>query len=686
VPLLELRDLSVRIGSGERAVAAVSNVDLELEPGEVVGLVGESGAGKTMVARAVTGLLPTTAVSSGELLFAGRDVLRMTEPELRRHRGEGAALCFQQPRSALSPVRTAGDQVADRLRVHGGDRWTPLDLFRAVGIRNPAQRLGAYPHELSGGMAQRVMISLALACSPKLLVADEPTTGLDVTLARNILALLRRAATEEERGVLIISHDLAAIAEVCDRIAVMYAGTLAEAGPTAEVLRAPGHPYTVALLDSAPDISGVPIHTVPGTMPALAAPPDSCPFAPRCPRAEEVCVVDRPGLVPVGEGQRAACHFAVEVKERGLAAARRQNGSTPAAATLAEGARLLELERVEVVYRSRFTRRGHRALRGVSLTLDRGETVGIVGESGCGKSTLARVALGLVKTSAGTVRLSGVELSGLSGHALRRERRRMQMVFQDPFDTLNPRRSVEQTLADSLRLLRLGPRETDSRIDEALERVGLDRGLRARRRHELSGGQAQRVGIARALVPDPDLVVFDEPTSALDVTVQAQILELIQSLTSDRRRGHLFISHDLAIVRSICDRVAVLYLGKIVEAGPAERVFERPLHPYTRALLASAPSLKGTRIGAPVQLRDELEDTDSDLGCPLAPRCPFALERCVAETQVLTAYESGHVAACWRVPDIEGRAGSAEPLEDLAALGEQRDLRTAAGLDEIERR
>jgi oligopeptide/dipeptide ABC transporter ATP-binding protein len=686
VPLLELRDLSVRIGSGERAVAAVSNVDLELDPGEVVGLVGESGAGKTMVARAVTGMLPTTAVASGELLFAGRDVLRMREPEMRRHRGEGAALCFQHPRSALSPVRTAGDQVGDRLRVHGGETWTPLDLFRAVGIRNPDQRLGAYPHELSGGMAQRVMISLALACSPRLLVADEPTTGLDVTLARNILALLRRAATEEERGVLIISHDLAAIAEVCDRIAVMYAGTLAEQGPTAEVLRAPGHPYTVALLDAAPDISGVPIHTVPGAMPALADAPESCPFAPRCPRAEGVCVVERPRLVPVAEDQSAACHFAVEVKGRGLAAAARESASAPAAAAPANGARLLELENVEVVYRSRFTRRGHRALRGVSLTLDRGETVGIVGESGCGKSTLARVALGLVEPSSGAVRLNGVELSGFSGRALRRERRRMQMVFQDPFDTLNPRRTVEQTLADSLRLLRLGQRETDTRIDEALERVGLDRGLRTRRRHELSGGQAQRVGIARALVPDPELVVFDEPTSALDVTVQAQILELIQSLTSDRGRGHVFISHDLAIVRSICDRVAVLYLGKIVEAGRTERVFERPLHPYTRALLASAPSLKGTRIGAPVQLRDELEDTDTALGCPLAPRCPFALERCVAETQTLTAYEHGHVAACWRVPDIEGRAGAAEPLEDLAALGEQRDLRTSAGLDDLERR
>ena len=308
-----------------------------------------------------------------------------------------------------------------------------------------------------------------------------------------------------------------------------------------------------------------------------------------------------------------------------------------------------------------------------------------MGESGCGKSTLARVILGLIKPSAGHVRLDGIDLARLSGRELRLLRRRVQMVFQDPFDTLNPRRTVEQTLGDSLRLLDLGRRELDSRVDAALERVGLDRGLRTRRRHELSGGQAQRVGIARALVLDPELVVFDEPTSALDVTVQAQILELIESLIQDRHRGHVFISHDLAIVRSISDRVAVLYLGKVVEEGLAEQVFERPLHPYTRALLASAPSLKGTRVGAPVQLRDELEDVDVALGCPLAPRCPFVKERCVAEIQELIEYEPEHRAACWRVPEIEGDAGTAEPREDVAAVSDLVGIQTRASLDELER-
>jgi peptide/nickel transport system ATP-binding protein len=311
--LLEIKGLEVVVGEGEGSVAAVAGVDLRLESGEVLGLVGESGAGKTMLGRAVTGLLPQGAHTAGELDFDGRDVLRMTQSELHRHRGRGAALCFQHPRSALGPVRHAGGQVADRLAVHsrpGTDAWTPLALFRAVDIRDPQRRLHAYAHELSGGMVQRVMISLALACAPKLLVADEPTTGLDVTLTRSILTLLRRAAVEHDRAVLIISHDLAAIAEVCDRIAVMYAGTLVEEGPTSQLLKRSAHPYTIALLEAAPDVSGLPTRAISGSMPALAEAPDYCPFAPRCPISREVCVASRPPLLEVGAGRRSACFFA----------------------------------------------------------------------------------------------------------------------------------------------------------------------------------------------------------------------------------------------------------------------------------------------------------------------------------------------------------------------------------------
>jgi peptide/nickel transport system ATP-binding protein len=659
--LLEITGLDVVVGEGDRSVAAVSGVDLRLESGEVLGLVGESGAGKTMLGRAVTGLLPRGARTAGELVFDGRDVLRMTQPELHRHRGGGAALCFQNPRSALSPVRHAGSQVADRLAVHsqpGAEEWTPLGLFRAVDIRDPQRRLRAYAHELSGGMAQRVMISLALACAPKLLVADEPTTGLDVTLTRSILTLLRRAAVEHNRAVLIISHDLAAIAEVCDRIAVMYAGVLVEEGPTAQLLKRPAHPYTIALLEAAPDVSGLPTRAITGSMPTLADAPDYCPFAPRCPISRDVCVASMPPLIEVGAGRRSACFFApgvVDGTEPVVVGADETGLAIRAASTAAveEAPPLLRVRDVEVEYRSRFGRGGHRALRGVSLDVRRGETLGVVGESGCGKSTLARVILGLVRPTAGSVEVGGLELSNLHGRALRRLRRRVQMVFQDPVDAMNPRRSVEETLRDSLRLLDLPERELPARIDHALARVGLEPALRPRRRQELSGGQAQRVGIARALVLDPELIVFDEPTSALDVTVQAQILELIESLMSARDRSYVFISHDLAIVRSVADRVAVLYLGKVVETGAVERVFEAPLHPYTRALLSAAPSLRGTRLETLVHLRQELDEGDVEAGCPLAPRCPFALERCVVEPQQLIEWRPGQDAACWRVSEIE---------------------------------
>src|SRR5579884_1268100 len=314
--LLEINDLEVFVGEGERTVAAVAGVDLRVDAGEVVGLVGETGAGKTMLGRAVAGLLPRGARTRGRIMFDGHDVLRMAPAELQRHRGAGVALCFQHPRSALSPVRRVGAQLADRLAVHSrhaAEKWTPLSLFRAVGIRDPGRWLLAYPHELSGGMAQRVMIAMALACSPRVLVADEPTTGLDVTLTRSVLALLRREAVERGRTVLIVSHDLAAIAEVCDRIAVMYTGIFVEEGPTADVLRRPSHPYTAALLDAAPDMDGLPTRAIPGAMPTLSRPPEDCPFAPRCSLVSDACRASRPPLVEVVAGRRSACLFATSL-------------------------------------------------------------------------------------------------------------------------------------------------------------------------------------------------------------------------------------------------------------------------------------------------------------------------------------------------------------------------------------
>lgn len=697
--LLAIENLSVLIRRPGRQVAALSDVSLHVDRGEVVGLVGESGGGKSMVARSIVGLLPGGARASGRVRFHGGDpggeggpvdVLRLGPEQLRRHRGHGAAICFQNPRGALSPTRTVGRQLVDRLVTHQAmsqrqARETARELFAAVGIRSPQRRLAAYPHELSGGMAQRVMISLATGCAPGLLIADEPTTGLDVTLAREILRQFRHAADTDRRGVLLISHDLASIAEVCDRVVVLYAGTVVEAGPAAKVLRAPAHPYTRALLASVPDVDGRPVRATAGGMPLLTEAPVNCPFVTRCAHATDRCATQRPptGAVPVAPptgvadpavgpvgsaGWTLACFHpqtgplatdpAVSGTPASLSVGPSAGGHTdgPAAARadqvpVAGERTVLRIDDAHVVYRSRFGRGGHHALRGVDLTVAAGETLGVVGESGCGKSTLAKLILGLVEPVSGTVEIGGARMAELRGRALRTLRTRAQMVFQDPFGSLSPRRTVADAIGEPLRALGVPADQRAERVGAVLDRMGLDRSILARRPHELSGGQAQRVGIARALVGDPDLIVFDEPTSALDVTVQAQILEVIRDVAADRDRGAIFISHDLATVRGFADRVIVLYLGRVVEEGPVDEVFTHPAHPYTRALLSSAPSLGAGFAGGRVELVKDLEEADADAGCPLAARCPFATDRCRAQEQQLQPYGRSR-AACWRVPEL----------------------------------
>jgi oligopeptide/dipeptide ABC transporter ATP-binding protein len=651
--LLDIRHLSVQIETPSRSVAALSDVSLRIERGEIVGIVGESGAGKTMLARSITGLLPSHSRRAGEVLFDGTDILHAEGEALRRHRGAGAALCFQNPRRALAPLRRVGLQIDDRLDAHVGQRTRPsaVQLLEEVEIRAAARRAQAYPHELSGGMAQRVMIALALACFPQLIVADEPTTGLDVTLTRGILELLQRAAREENRAVLVISHDIAAIAQICDRIVVMYGGIIAEDGPAASVLHTPAHPYSAGLLDSVPDVTGGPRRTLAGVMPQLAQPPAACPFAPRCALAEPACLDGVPATREVGASWTAACIHAGEIVAPADATA--ETGAAPPA-TVEPGARVvIEVSDLEVVHGARFGRGGHRALRGVSLAVKAGETLGVVGESGCGKTTLARAMLGLVRPSAGNVRFEGRDISTLSRRTLLGLRRDMQMVAQDPIDALDPRRTVRQTLEDSLRLLRIHGKEGEQLIAAVLDQVALDRSILQSHRHEISGGQAQRVGIARALLMDPDLVVFDEPTSALDVTVQAQILELIREVMLRRQRAYVYVSHDLATVRAVSDRVVVLYLGTIVEEGTAVELFEHPLHPYTRALFAGIPMLRGRSIeGRDVELARDLEDAGAGSGCVLAARCPFVADRCLSEPQALVEVEPGRLAACWRIPEL----------------------------------
>lgn len=531
--LLDIVGLEVSIPVSTGTVHALRGVNLHVAAGEVVGLVGESGGGKSMMARAAIGMLPEAAETVGQVLFQGNDVLAMSKNELSRHRGHGVAMCFQNPRSALEPLRTVQKQLIDRLSPHRGLKGPDAiaeckTLLDSVGLTDHERVLSAFPHELSGGMAQRVMIALALACDPGVLLADEPTTGLDVTLTRDALSLLRKLADEQRRGVLLITHDLAAAAQVCDRVVVLRSGEVIEQGPTAQVLEAPAEEYTRKLLAAVPDID----RPLPAT---------------------QAHVVERTSVV--------------------------------------------KLENTQVHYRGRFGRQGHHALRGVSLEVHAGETVGVVGESGSGKTTLSRLLVGLVDPTGGAAHVADVDLSQSRGRS-RRLSRRAQMVFQDPLGALDPRRSVLDAISEPLLAKQLSRTERERRAAEVLARTGLDESFLQRMPHQLSGGQAQRVGIARALVADPELIVFDEPTSALDVTVQAQILDLIRELAADGQRAQLFVSHDLATVRSFCDRVIVVYLGEIVEEGSVQQVFENPTHPYTRALLEAAPRLGGRIAGS----------------------------------------------------------------------------------------
>ena len=656
-PILAMEQVRVMLRTRNAGVAALSDIELDLWPGEIMGLVGESGGGKSMLARTIAGMLPETAELSGTIHVAGRDIVKFEEQEMKGHRGGMAALCLQNPRAALSPTRRVGKQLVDRLM-----RWQGLEekaaweeahrSFVGVGIRDPARRLRAYSHELSGGMCQRVMIAIALACRPRILLADEPTTGLDSTLTREILAQFRSAAHGGDCSVLVVSHDIASIAEICDRIAVLYAGVLVESGPAADIVSNPHHPYTQALVSAIPGLDGELPTPVAGSMPRLDAAPASCPYAERCQIATSICRDQLPEWRLNEDGRGVRCFHAGEFAARRVPA----TSMRPTAGGTGQDP-IAVLDRVEVRYTGQYGRPDSLALRGVSLKLKPAETLGVVGESGCGKSTLARVIAGLVPPTSGTALVNGQDFAKISFKDKRKMRRDVQMVFQDPVDSLSPKMTVAQNIRDPLRALGWPREGVEARVDRFLSLVGLETAFRHVYPRQLSGGQAQRVAIARALIVDPSLIVFDEPTSALDVTVQAQILDLLRQLMAEGNRSYLFVSHDLAAVRGLCDRVAVLYLGKIVELGRTSNVLAHPLHPYTRALVEASPNLSGQRKVEETRLRRDLDEAYEADGCALETRCPYAEADC-RKPQALAELRESHYAACWKAPDLLQRAGA----------------------------
>ncbi|CAJ1495426.1 ABC transporter ATP-binding protein [[Mycobacterium] kokjensenii] len=602
-PLLEVSDLAVTFGAGRDAVQAVRGIGYHVDAGEVVAMVGESGSGKSAAAMAVMGLLPEYARVSGSVRLQGTELIGLDDAAMSKFRGASIGMVFQDPMSALTPVYTVGDQIAEALEVHrpqlgrAAARRRAVELLELVGITRPAQRARAFPHELSGGERQRVVIAIAIACDPDLLICDEPTTALDVTVQAQILDVLKTARDVTGAGVLIITHDLGVVSQFADRALVMYAGRVVESAPVQTLYRARRMPYTVGLLGSAPRLDaaqGTRLVPIPGAPPSLTAGSEpGCPFAPRCPLADDACRVHEPELLEVGAAHSAACIHTDRVEGRSAADIYRVRTevTAPVSGDSPTVLRVRDLVKTYPLTKGVLRRRTGevRAVAGVSFELQQGRTLGIVGESGSGKSTTLHQILELVAPQSGSIEVLGTDVATLKRDGRRALRRDLQVVFQDPVASLDPRLPVFEILAEPLRANGSDKTATNNRVAELLELVGLRRGDAQRYPAEFSGGQKQRIGIARALALQPKILALDEPVSALDVSIQAGIINLLLDLQEQLELSYLFVSHDLSVVKHLAHRVAVMFAGEIVEQGESDDVFGNPQHDYTRRLLAAVP-------------------------------------------------------------------------------------------------
>jgi peptide/nickel transport system ATP-binding protein len=604
VSLLEVTDLTVTFPTDAELVTALRGMTFHVNPGEVVALVGESGAGKSASAMAVVGLLPEYAEVSGSIRLHGNELIGLSDQKMSAIRGKAIGTVFQDPMSALTPVYTIGDQVAEAIEIHQRDstrraaRARAVELLELVGIAQPERRARSFPHELSGGERQRVVIAIAIANDPDLLICDEPTTALDVTVQAQILEVLKTARDVTGAGVLIITHDLGVVAEFANRALVMYAGKAVETAPVADLYRDRRMPYTVGLLGSVPRLDapqGARLVPIPGAPPSMATLPPGCPFAPRCPLAIDDCRAAEPELLEVGTNHRAACIRTEYVTGRTAADIYGISTEPPAAQPAADAPVVLRVQDLVKTYKLTkgvvFRRQvGEvRAVDGVSFELQQGRTLGIVGESGSGKSTTLHQILELTVPQSGSIQVLGADLATLDARARRALRGDLQVVFQDPVASLDPRLPVFDVLAEPLQANGFDKSRTDERVAELLGIVGLRREDASRYPAEFSGGQKQRIGIARALALQPKILALDEPVSALDVSIQAGIINLLLDLQERFGLSYLFVSHDLSVVKHLAHHLAVMYKGTIVEQGDGEQVFTNPQHEYTRRLLAAVP-------------------------------------------------------------------------------------------------
>ena len=670
-PLLQIEDLRTEIRLRRATVHALDGVSLSVEAGECLGVVGESGSGKTMTALSIMQLLPPGGhITGGKIVLDGQEISSLNDDGMRRVRGNEVGMIFQDPMTSLNPTMTVGDQIAETVLLHrGADAKTAqaraVEVLGLVGMPRPAERVSNYPHQLSGGMRQRVMIAMALACEPKLLIADEPTTALDVTIQKQILELIDDLRRRLGMAVILVTHDLGVIAGRADRAAVMYAGRVMESTTTARLFANPRHPYTEALFGALPEKAADQterLYSIPGMPPDLTAPPAACRFAPRCRYVQDRCKQSEPQLegdswdhlfrcfFPVGQAAKDADAAQLSVTE--VAHDRRERASRPA-----DGQVLLSTEGLvknfPVTSGAVLQRKVGEvsAVADVSFAIRPGRTFGMVGESGCGKTTIGRLIAGLEKATSGAIILDGEDLTKLSKRERRRRSPKVQLMFQDSYASMDPRMRVGPILREPLSIQRIGSRqEQHNKIAAILDEVGLPRAAVDRYPHEFSGGQRQRLGLARALILNPMLVIADEPVSALDVSIQAQILNLMLDLQRDLGLTYLFISHDLSVVRYLSETIGVMYLGKLVEVGPADDVYYRPVHPYTRGLIDTVP------VANPAVARDrEDKGVAGELpsainppsGCRFRTRCPRAQEICAQQEPPLRPFTAaGHLAAC----------------------------------------
>ena len=672
--LLSLQNLKTYFRTPEGLARAVDGISFDIKPNEIFALVGESGCGKSVTALSIIQLVaqPAGFIADGAIYYKGQDITRLSEVEKRKLQGNDIAMIFQEPMTSLNPVFTIGNQISEAIQEHQNIRGTAarnaaIEMLDLVGIPEPAARYDEYPHQMSGGMKQRVMIAIALSCRPGLLIADEPTTALDVTIQAQILELIQHLQQELQMAVLLITHDLGVVANIADRVAVMYAGKIAEMGTWEQLYKTPQHPYTVKLLESTParDKRGMELHTITGRVPKATEYNDGCRFADRCSKVMDGCENIVPALHTVnGSEHNVACHlynpeppfFAGSQSEATVVdeiptTDNRQPITLPLTASHPQ----LQVRNLCVHYpiqKGIFKRTvGYvYAVDGVTLDIPRGKTLALVGESGSGKTSFGKAILQLGVPVKGDLVYDDINIATATRQLMHPYRKKMQIIFQDPYASLNPRMTVGAIIQEGMQAHGIGAsaKERRDRVSELMHRVGLSPDMITRYPHEFSGGQRQRIGIARCLAVNPEFIVCDEATSALDVSVQAQILNLLKSLQNDFNLTYLFITHNLSVVEYFADEVAVMYLGRIVEHGTTEEIFDSPKHPYTRALLSAVPKMDEQTGIDKIRLEGDVPSPiNRPTGCHFHPRCPEVMPVCKEEYPNTTNFTQTHSCQCY---------------------------------------